>query len=170
MPRVAFVTFAILQQLHGHEQVQGFFDRLASVFDAAESSKGFIDRARLEMDWGPRVKPRFYDEAKHPQAATTLSLWADLESVYAFAYHGTHSKALSHRTEWFQQPEWPTYAAWWVGDEHVPTWSEAWQRAEYLYDNGPSPYAFDFRETFDQDGQTYRLQRSIIQDRLPTVP
>ncbi|HAI99705.1 MAG TPA: DUF3291 domain-containing protein, partial [Dehalococcoidia bacterium] len=37
----------------------------------------------------------------------------------------------------------PAYVVWWVSDDHVPTWEEAWERLEHLNDNGPSPYAFD---------------------------
>lgn len=73
-----------------------------------------------------RPKPRFFVEDKHIFAPTTLSLWADLESVFAFAYNGVHAglnaEALKHRKEWFLTPEWPTYVAWWVEDNHEPDW------------------------------------------------
>jgi len=169
MSRVAFSTFGIIRQERGNEQVQGFFDRLQSVFESAETTEGFIDRARPESDWGERVMPRFFDEDKHASGAPTLSLWVDLESVYAFAYNGKHAEALSHRTDWFLTPQWPTYVVWWVSDDHVPTWEEAWQRLEHLHDKGPSPYAFDYRQTFGDDGQVVRLRRDIIQDRVKSV-
>ena len=168
MSRVAFATFGILRQAPGHEQVQGFFDRLQSVFESAEATEGFIDRARPNSDWGDRVKPRFVDVAKH-HLAPTLSLWVDLESVYTFAYNGRHSEALDRRKDWFLTPQWPTYVAWWVSDDHIPTWEEAWERLEHLHDNGPSRYAFDYRQTFGDDGEAVQLRRNIIQDRAKSV-
>ena len=169
MSRVAFATFGILRQAPGNEQVQGFIDRLQSVLESAEATEGFIDRARLELDWGDRGKPRFFDEDKYVFAATTLSLWVDLESVYAFAYNGNHSEALSRREDWFLTPQWPTYVAWWVSDDHTPAWEEAWQRLEHLHDYVPSPYAFDYRKTFGDDGQEVRLRRQTIQTRITSV-
>lgn len=169
MSRVAFATSGILRQARGHEQVQGFIDRLQSVFESAETTEGFIDRARREIDWGDRVMPRFFDEDQQALVTPTLSLWVDLESVYAFAYNGRHAEALSHRKDWFLTLDWPTYVVWWVSDDHVPTWEEAWERLEHLNDNGPSPYAFDYSQTFGDDGQAVQLRRNIIQDRAKSV-
>lgn len=159
MPRVAFYTFSILRAPHGSKQVQGFFDRIFFVFYAADNIDGFIDRARSESDWGPYATPRFFVEGKHAEAPTTLSVWRDLESVYAFVYHGAHLEALKQRKEWFIEPEWPTYVAWWVADDHIPTWVEASDRHEYLHDNGPSFYAFDFKRPFDESGQPTVLDK-----------
>ncbi len=50
MSRVAFATGGILRQAPVHEQVQGFIDRLQSVFEAAETTEGFIDRSRREKE------------------------------------------------------------------------------------------------------------------------
>ena len=60
------------------------------------------------------------------------------------------------------------YVVWWVSDDHVPTWEEAWERLEHLNDNGPSPYAFDYSQTTD-DGQAVQLRRNIIHDRAKSV-
>jgi hypothetical protein len=46
---------------------------------------------------------------------------------------------LRRRKEWFRKPQWPTYVAWWVSDDHVPTWAEAVERCEHLHDHGASP-------------------------------
>ena len=65
MSRVAFSTGGILRQARGHEQVQGFIDRLQSVFEAAETTEGFIDRSRWEKEGGDRGDPHFFDKNKH---------------------------------------------------------------------------------------------------------
>ena len=71
------------------------------MFEAAETTEGFIDRSRWEKEWGDRVDPHFFDKNKHAFVALTLSVWVYLLSVYAFAYNGRHAEALSHRKDWF---------------------------------------------------------------------
>lgn len=165
MSRIAFFTFGILREPFGHEQVQGFFDRVGPAFAQAESAAGFVDRDR-DASWGPHASPRFYDEKQHAGAPATLSLWADLESVCAFAYRNAHGEAFKKRRDWFLKPEWPTYVAWWVEDDHIPTWVEACQRHEYLHDHGPSPYAFNFKQPFDAKGQSTELDRNLLDQRI----
>lgn len=94
-----------------------------------------------------------------------MSLWTDLDSVFAFVYTGLHRSTLSKRHEWFLKPEWPSYAAWWVSDDTIPTWSDACERLEHLHDHGPSPVAFTFRRPFAADGTPTRL--SGMAERRP---
>ena len=179
MSRIAFYTFGILREPFGNEQVQPFFDWVPSVFEAAENTDGFIDRPRIdEKDWGRPVSPHFYDVQKYPgapadnpdaRAPVTLSLWADLESVYAFAYRGAHGEALRKRKEWFVKPDWPTYAARWVGDDHVPTYEEAIERQKHIHHNGPTRYAFDLKTPFDELGNPTQLSRSRVAERRKGV-
>jgi len=164
MPRIAFYTFGILREPMGHEQVQGFFDRIDSVFAAAEKSEGFIDRNREARE--NYVSPRFFDKNIHAGAPATLSWWKDLESVCAFAYNGLHGEAMKHRYEWFLDSYWPTYVAWWIDDNHIPSREDAAKKLEYLYDNGPDKSAFDFKHTFGSDGQPIDFNRELMQIRI----
>ena len=160
MPRIAFYTFGILHETSGHPRVQEFVDRIPSTFSGAEATKGFIARSHgfdPELTWGDKNDvPRFYDSSKHPPEPSTpktISLWEDLESVFSFAYQGLHLEALQKRKEWFQTPEWPTYVAWWVGDDERPTYADGARRLEHLHDNGPTPEAFTFKQPFDSEGK-----------------
>jgi hypothetical protein len=171
MMNVAFFTFGILHEAQGHPHVQGFFDLNVRTGEAAEQSDGFLGRSKLNPEtgqhsWGERVHPRFFHEGEHAQAPRTLSLWADVESVFAFAYAGVHAQALRQREEWFLPPAWPTYVAWWVPDDHTPDWHEAIERHEHLHDHGPSPYAFDFTHSFDPDGHPLVLNRALVQAKM----
>ncbi|MGW4997988.1 DUF3291 domain-containing protein [Streptomyces hydrogenans] len=173
MPRVAFTTFAILKKPYGNPDVQEFDDLTPPTFEEAERAAGFVARAKedpgqshltnFERDWGDWGKfevPRFYTGGRTNETdsrASTLSLWADLGSVFAFVYDGLHRSTLSRRHEWFLKPEWPSYAAWWVSDDTTPTWADACARLEHLHDHGPSPFAFSFRRPFDADGAPTRL-------------
>ena len=88
-----------------------------------------------------------------------MSVWEDLESVFAFAYGGLHGEALRGRREWFVPTEWPIYCAWWVVDGHIPHYAEAVERAAHYHAHGPTPTAFDFRTAFDSDGNPMQLDR-----------
>ena len=176
MARLAFYTFGILQGPRDHPQTKGFADRSPFVYVNAEHSEGFIDRApqRIteEQDprWGDRLaEPRFVVNEKDAIAPATISLWEDLESVYAFAYNGRHGEALRHRAEWFKEPEWPNYVAWWVEDDHIPAREEAVGKLEHLHDHGSTPNAFNFKTPFDAAGQPWRMDRAKIRERAEVV-
>lgn len=171
--RIAFTTFAILKQPYGNPEVQEFDDRTPDVFNEAEGSPGFIARAKevsgselsnFERDWGEWgtfCVPRFYTfgrDTDTDQRASTVSLWEDLASVFNFVYNGLHLEAFKRRAQWFLKPEWPSYAIWWVEDDHIPQWQEACQKLEQLHDEGASPSVFDFKNAFDQFGNPVSIQ------------
>lgn len=161
MPHVAFITFGIVKAPYGHPAVQGFVDRGDAVVAVATTHHGLLE-GHYETDdtsIGAYVTPRFVTAELVGREAQTVSLWTDLESVFAFAYTSLHAEALRHRREWFLPPAWPTYAAWWVAEDHRPTWAEAIARLEHLHDHGASAMAFDFRTPFDANGHATRLQR-----------
>jgi hypothetical protein len=170
--KLAFMTIGILHERVGDPQVQGFVDRLPSVYAAAESSDGFYARSIRNMEtwehsWGHQEPPSCYpkpdDDAR---LAMTLSLWKDIESVAAFAYHGAHGEALSKRNEWFQSLGLPNYVAWWVPDGHKIDWEEGGERLDYLHANGPTAFAFNFAVPFDADGQPYKLDRQAVRAKV----
>ncbi len=144
--------------------MQGFFERVEKVFARAGGSAGFL--ATDDGSWGPRAWPEFFAGWDKRLAQTTLSLWTDLESVCAFAYRGAHMEAFKKRRQWAQEGDWPSYAAWWVDDEHVPTPGEACRRIQTLHERGPSPFAFDFKEPFDPSGRPRELDRERFHDRV----
>lgn len=164
MPRIAFYTFGILREKQGHPMVQGFYDRIETVFAQAKNSDGFI--ALSDASWGEYVSPVFYNKEKHAEAPATLSLWKDLESVCAFAYRNKHGEAFKLRHEWTLKPEWPTYVAWWVDDDHIPNRAEACERLEYLHNNGSGPYAFNFKKPFDIDGNPAELDKAALDKKI----
>jgi hypothetical protein len=168
MARIAFLTYGILREPWDHPETKGFVDRIEGSFAQAEQSAGFIDRHRGVdgQNWGPPAISRFYDEQMHAGEAATLSLWSDLESVCAFAYRGIHGEAFHNRRNWFLKTEWPTYAAWWIADEHTPDWEEAFERHEYLHHHGPTAEVFNFKRPFDETGSPTQLDRDRIGQRM----
>ena len=173
MPHVAFYTFGILREPGGRPQVQGFRDRVPGVYEEARRSPGYITHRTGTPGGGYALGPRVFDpvyEGGVPLflAPQTLSLWADLDAVFAFSYQHVHAEALRLRREWFKKIDCPTYVAWWVADGYLPEWYEAWERLEHLHDNGSTPYAFSFTTPYDTVGTLIRVTRgaqSVSYDR-----
>jgi hypothetical protein len=166
MAKLAFLTFGVQLGPDDDPRVRGFIERIEANFAAAEASQGFIDRSRFDETrgthtWGePSNPPQFQADIYTGLTAQTLSLWQDLESVFAFAYHGSHAEALGKRREWFAHPpQWPSYVAWWVEEGDLPTWQEAYQRYDRLQREGPSPLAFNFKQPYGPDGRPCQVDR-----------
>jgi hypothetical protein len=83
----------------------------------------------------------------------TLSIWRDIDAVFAFVYSGLHLEALRQRAAWFEPRRWPSYVAWWIADDEQPTWPDATARLDRLHVDGPSATAFDFHHPFDPLGR-----------------
>ncbi len=167
--QLAFMTFGRLLEPFGHTTVQGFVDRVPTVYAAADSLPGFVARSERSLDdyshsWGPIVAPQCWGGEVDSHVASTLSVWESLESVAAFAYHGAHGEAMKLRKEWFQQPGLPEQVAWWIEEGEAPTWQEAAIRMDRLHDHGPTPEAFNLKQAFDSEGKPYRLDNTAVRD------
>lgn len=157
MARLAFKTYGLLKADFDDPAVKGFVDRIADVFDVAEGAGGFIDHAGTgRADWGDRVVPRFSEGAME-RTVGTLSIWQDIDAVSIYALQGVHSEALRRRHEWFPPADHPNHVAWWIADDHIPTWAEACERLEYLHDHGSTARAFSLRSPFDAEGRPTKL-------------
>ena len=114
------------------------------------------------MPVGDRLRSPFYIGVRSPEAdaeAATLSIWADLESVFAYAYSGSHLDAFKRRRESFHVGDWPSHVAWWIDDDEEPTWEDAFARQQMIHDEGPTPRAFNFRSAFSPDGTPIKLRK-----------
>ena len=174
MPRIAFMTVALLTEEWDDPASKGFVDRIAGAVQTLEKVEGFIasdfDEAAV---WGDVVLPRLTERPEFAnRCAYSLSLWDNLEAVFAYTYNAAHGEALRHRREWFQSGDWPSHVAWWVADDHVPTVSEGTERWERRHALGPTPAAFDFKHAFGADGRVVKIDRERVRriaDRLPTI-
>ncbi|MBT97487.1 MAG: hypothetical protein CL902_02530 [Dehalococcoidia bacterium] len=179
MAKVVLYTFAIFKEPRDSESNKEFHDRNPFVYVSAENTPGFGDRAGLSWkrnhadrndDWGDRdVSPRFLTTGNHRDTAATLSVWDDVESVYAFTYAGFHAEVLKKRYDWFVKGDWPAYVSWWIPDDEIPTRAEGSIRLEHLHDNGPTAHAFDFKKPFDAQGQPLTMDREKIKHHAEIV-
>ena len=171
MARLAFMTFGVLYEPRSHERSSGFINRIPATYDQAERSEGFIGRSDLDAatgkhTWGELVCPSFLSPEFDPHIARTLSLWSDLESVMAFSYSMRHGEALRMRNDWFRKPDFPGHVAWWVADDHIPTFIESTARLEQLHEAGPSAQAFNFKNPFDANGNPTRVDQALVQAKM----
>ena len=166
--KLAFMTIGVLHEPIGHPRVQGFVDRVPAVYKAADESAGFSARSvrdlqTLEHSWGPIRVPRcFAGKGELDRVASTLSIWNDLESVAAYAYHGAHGEAMAKRREWFGTHTCPTYVAWWIEEGHAIDWNETCERLDHLHEHGSTAFAFNFASPFAADGRPDALNQAAI--------
>ncbi len=172
--KLAFMTYGKLVEEFGHPTVQGFVDRVPGVYDAADATPGFVDRSKRSLEdyghsWGKIVTPRCWGGETNLRSASTLSLWDDVESVAAFAYHGKHGEAMKLRNEWFEHPGLPEHVAWWVGDVEEVDWQAAADRMDHLHEHGSTAHAFTIRSPFDANGNPYKLDTSIVREKVAST-
>ena len=124
-----------------------FVDNLDRVNELAESSPGFVWRLKDESNNASSFDP-YNDE----QMIINISVWDDIESLEKFTYQTFHTDFLKRRKEWFVKYGKAHYAMWWIEKDMFPTVDESVQRLDYLQQNGPSEYAFSFKQSFPSGG------------------
>jgi len=124
----------------------GFVARLDEINALAERSPGFV--WRLQDGDGNATAIRAYEDES---ILVNLSVWESVEALKAYAYHSTHIELLRDRQLWFEKFEGAYLALWWVPAGHRPSVDEAKQRLAHLEANGPTPFAFTFRELFPSE-------------------
>lgn len=145
-------------------EVQGFLRREPLNFAAAEIASGFVGRSGYldepgPESWGVQVFPRFIEGSGFDSGPSSLSMWADVESLMAFSYAGVHAEALKNARNWNTKNDWPPLVLWWVEAGHDPDWDQATERLEWLHDHGPSSRAFTFKQAYSLEGEPLEIDR-----------
>ncbi|HVU23604.1 MAG TPA: DUF3291 domain-containing protein [Opitutus sp.] len=104
---------------------------------------GFI--WRLKDDSGNATSIAAFPD---PLLLVNLSVWTDIASLQDYVYRSVHGKYFARRAAWFEKPERPHLALWWIPAGHIPTVDEAKIRLARLEAAGPSADAFTFRSAF----------------------
>jgi len=170
--KLAFMTIGVLYEAFGEPRSQGFVDRIPAVFAAADVSDGFVARSVRDMEsfersWGEVEIPECLSAIEDPlRLPSTLSIWDDLESVAAYAYHGAHGEAMARRREWFLRHDAPTYVAWWTEDAEKIDPQDAKARIDHLHKNGPTAFAFNFSKPFDANGNPCTLSQAAVKAKI----
>lgn len=123
-------------------QLADFVAGLEPVNAAAEAAPGFV--WRLKDDAADNATSfSIYDD---PMIIVNLSVWADHQSLWDFVYDDDHRRILRRRREFFERMAEAYAVLWWVEAGRRPTVAEARERLDHLRANGPTEYAFGFKD------------------------
>jgi len=126
--------------------MEGFRARLEEINALADRSPGFV--WRLQTDDGNATYLRPYDDDR---ILFNMSVWESVEHLKDYVYRTAHAELLRQRQQWFEKFDRPVVALWWVPDGHRPSIDEAKKRLDRLQEEGPTPFAFSFRQMFPPD-------------------
>lgn len=155
MAFIAIYTIGRLKHPYDHPSAREFFEKGYKVFYQAEKSGDLI----ADFSQNPVTFP---EETVVGEGAPilTLTVWRSLQSLYGFTYSGQHKQALRDRNKWIDHhpDKQPTYVLWWTENVNDVSWEEASKRYSYYLQHGSTPFAFDFKQAFDDSGETFLFQ------------
>jgi hypothetical protein len=140
---IAQLNIARFRLPQEHPDNSGFVNNLDRINQIAEQQDGFIWRFKGEGNHALDVKA--FD---NPNIATNMSLWANLESLSAFAYRNQeHKDIMRKRSDWFDKIDFHL-VLWWVRAGYIPSLDEAKARLQLLQNIGATEQAFTFKISF----------------------
>jgi heme-degrading monooxygenase HmoA len=150
--QLAEVNIARLAAPLESQQLAEFVARLDEINSLADESPGFI--WRLQSDEGNATYFKPYDD---DLILFNLSVWESPEDLKKYVYGSAHAEVFKRRREWFEKFNGMFFAMWWVRSGEIPTIQEAKQRLEYLEKNGPTEFAFTFKQIFEPTGREFEI-------------
>jgi hypothetical protein len=128
-----------------------FMANLGRINAVGDASPGFVWRLQDESGNATGLEQPF-----GPEIIVNMTVWQDVEALWAFVFRSEHTAFLRRRAQWFRKLEAPPAVLWWVLAGHRPTLVEAKTRLDRLVALGPTPEAFTFARTFTSDGLPVR--------------
>lgn len=129
-------------------QLAGFVARLDDINALADRSAGFV--WRLQSDSGNATDIQVSDD---PQFIVNMSVWQDLDSLFAYVYRSDHLQVMARRRQWFEKPAGAFMALWWLPAGDLPSVEDGLARIALLDRRGPTSEAFTFKQPFDAEGR-----------------
>lgn len=125
-------------------RMAGFVSQLEAINALADNAPGFVWRLQDETGNATAIRP-FPDD----MLAVNFSVWESIEALFQYTYSSDHVKLLRSRKEWFEHMTEHYFCMWWIPAGHIPTLTEAKERLEAIRRDGPTAYAFNFKERFE---------------------
>ena len=119
-----------------------FYDNLARVNALAERMPGFVWRLKDESG-DSAMALRWPGD---PTMNVNMSVWETPEALGKFVFQTVHRKIYARKHEFFEMPDKPTVAMWWIPQGHIPTLEEAKERLDHYVAHGSSEFAFGWRD------------------------
>ena len=129
-------------------QLAGFVERLDDINALADRSPGFVWRLQSESGNATDIQV-----SADPNFIVNMSVWEDLDSLFAYVYRSDHLQVMAQRRQWFEKPSGAFMALWWLPAGTLPEVSEGLERIALLERSGATPEAFTFKQPFDADGR-----------------
>ena len=123
--------------------LSGFMAQLDGLNALADTAPGFVWRLQGEAGNATDIKPT--DDTRF---IVNMSVWTDVESLFAYVYRTSHRDTMVRRREWFEQPQSAYQVLWWIRAGHLPTVEQGLARLGLLRAEGPSAAAFTFKSVF----------------------
>lgn len=127
-----------------HPDMAGFVEMLDPLNHQADSAPGFLWRLTDEGS-NDATSITYYDD---PLLLVNMSVWADLKSLRDYVYRTEHAAMVRRRQEWADSLESVHIVMWWVPAGHRPGIGEADAKLSAIRENGPTPEAFNFGNSF----------------------
>lgn len=121
-----------------------FVAQLDTINALAEQSKGFV--WRLKSDDGNATS---YNPYNDDRVIVNFSVWESANDLREYVYKSAHTVVMKDRKKWFENFGQPYYVLWNIPAGYIPSIDQAVERLAYLQQNGPSTYAFDFKNIFE---------------------
>src|ERR1700689_3486309 len=117
-----------------------FAAQLDPVNAVADYAPGFLWRLQTE-DGNATALRAFEADADGADGGILInvSVWETVEALAAYVYGDSHLAVLRRRREWFEQMTQAYTALWWIPRSHIPTITEAQDRARHLRPHAPTP-------------------------------
>ena len=141
---IAQFNYAIALYPLDDPRMAGFTDNLDVINRLAEAAPGFV--WRLIGDGGDATDVVWHDT---PDALVNMTVWTGIDRLFDYVYKTAHTTVMAQRRQWFNAADSAYHVLWWVPAGHLPTVTEASERLQRLNTDGPTPYAFDFKQRFD---------------------
>lgn len=120
-----------------------FMELLEPVNALADDAPGFV--WRLQDEDGDATSIAVFDD---PGLIINMSVWESAETLWDFVYSGRHLEVMRRRREWFSRMAEAFMCLWWIPAGELPTVGDAEDRLIRLRAEGPTPYAFTFKQRF----------------------
>lgn len=127
-----------------HPDMAGFVEMLDPLNHQADSAPGFLWRLTDEGS-NDATSITYYED---PLLLVNMSVWADLASLRDYVYRTEHAAMVRRRQEWADSLESVHIVLWWVPAGHRPGIAEGDAKLATIRENGPTPDAFTFGQSF----------------------
>lgn len=124
-------------------QLADFVANLDRINALAEQSPGFVWRYEE-----PATETTSADHPFGDDYIVNMSVWESIDALHDYVYRSAHAPIMARRHEWFRKGSKPQSVLWWVPIVTEPNTFDAAERLECLRREGPTAFAFSFKQRF----------------------